>query len=179
MAKMKYVKDFDFNEKACNYESGGPAMKMATGGAMQLTAVRNRTQQPTAVTQVTRPRQIGVSPRQIEAPQTSQPITDRQAPQTSKPIVGRPVPQTSQPMVGRPAMPPQMKKGGKVMQKEEMMKSKTEKNIGPRGGQGMIPPAQKGLGITAPRRQMPVAPREPMISPMKKGGRAMKAKVNC
>jgi hypothetical protein len=65
------------------------------------------------------------------------------------------------------------------MQKEEMMKSQTVKNIGPRGGQGMIPPAQKGLGITAPRRQMPVAPREPMISPMKKGGRAMKAKVNC
>jgi len=32
MAKMKYVKDFDFNEKACNYESGGPAMKMAKGG---------------------------------------------------------------------------------------------------------------------------------------------------
>jgi hypothetical protein len=65
------------------------------------------------------------------------------------------------------------------MQKEEMMKSQTVKNIGPRGGQGMIPPAQKGLGITAPRRQMPVAPREPMIAPFKKGGKAMKAKVNC
>jgi hypothetical protein len=70
-----------------------------------------------------------------------------------------------------------MKKGG--MAKGAMMKSSTEKNIGPRGGQGMIPPAQKGLGITAPRRQMPVAPREPMIAPYKKGGSAMKAKVNC
>jgi hypothetical protein len=38
----------------------------------------------------------------------------------------------------------------------------------------MIPPAQKGLGITAPRRQMPVAPREPMIAAMKNGGNVKK-----
>jgi len=128
MAKMKYVKDFDFNETACNYESGGPAMKMAKGGYAKG---------------------------------------------------GMKEAKTGEMYASRKEMAKHEKTESPRMQKEEMMKSQTVKNIGPRGGQGMIPPAQKGLGITAPRRQMPVAPREPMISPMKKGGRAMKAKVNC
>jgi len=128
MAKMKYVKDFDFNEKACNYESGGPAMKMAKGGYAKG---------------------------------------------------GMKEAKTGEMYASRKEMAKHEKTESPRMQKEEMMKSQTVKNIGPRGGQGMILPAQKGLGITAPRRQMPVAPREPMIAPFKKGGKAMKAKVNC
>jgi hypothetical protein len=118
MAKMQYVKDFDFSVKPCNYESGGPAMKMAKGGGMK------------------------------EA-------------------------KTGEMYSSRKEMAKHESMESPRMQKEEMMKSQTVKNIGPRGGQGMIPPAQKGLGITAPRRQMPVAPREPMISPYKKGGEVM------
>tara|TARA_R110002126_G_scaffold69631_5_gene175614 strand:+ start:2272 stop:2823 length:552 start_codon:yes stop_codon:yes gene_type:complete len=115
MSKMKYVKDFDFGEKACNYQCGGPVMAMAKGGGVK------------------------------EA-------------------------KTGEMYSSRKAMAKHEKTESPRMQKEEMMKSQTVKNIGPRGGQGMIPPAQKGLGITAPRRQMPVAPREPMIPAMKHGG---------
>jgi hypothetical protein len=115
MAKMKYVKDFDFNEKACNYECGGPVMAMAKGGGVKES-------------------------------------------------------KTGEMYSSRKAMAKHERTESPRMQKEEMMKSQTVKNIGPRGGQGMIPPAQKGLGITAPRRQMPVAPREPMIPAMKHGG---------
>ena len=116
MAKMKYVNDFDFSEKACNYECGGPVMAMAKGGGAKSSTNSGMHKMPD----------------------------------------------------GKMMKDSAMKKGG--MAKEAMMKSSTEKNIGPRGGQGMLPPAIKGLGITAPRRQMPVAPREPMISPMKHGG---------
>jgi hypothetical protein len=35
MSKMKYVKDFDFGEKACNYQCGGPVMAMAKGGGVK------------------------------------------------------------------------------------------------------------------------------------------------
>lgn len=119
MSKMKYVKDFDFGEKACNYQCGGPVMAMAKGGGVK------------------------------EA-------------------------KTGEMYSSRKAMAKHERTESPRMQKEEMMQSRTEKNIGPRGGQGMIPPAQKGLGITAPRRQMPVAPREPMIAPMKKGGNVKK-----
>lgn len=118
MSKMKYVKDFDFGEKACNYQCGGPVMAMAKGGGVK------------------------------EA-------------------------KTGEMYSSRKAMAKHERTESPRMQKEEIMQSRTEKNIGPRGGQGMIPPAQKGLGITAPRRQMPVAPREPMIAPYKKGGEVM------
>jgi hypothetical protein len=115
MSKMKYVKDFDFGEKACNYQCGGPVMAMAKGGGVKES-------------------------------------------------------KTGEMYSSRKAMAKHERTESPRMQKEEMMKSQTVKNIGPRGGQGMIPPAQKGLGITAPRRQMPVAPREPMIPAMKHGG---------